>query len=254
MPGSLDNKAALVTGASGGIGRAIASRLADAGATVAVHYNSGEERALETVALIERDGGKAFVLQADLRDVGSITSMFGALEDQLARRGHSGLDILVNNAGKGSGTTIAQVDEALFDLMIDSNIKSTFFVTQAALKQMPDGGRIINISSVVSIAAYPGAVAYSLAKAAVNAFTRSLAAELGPRGIAVNALAPGATETALLSPTLQDPTMVSWIHQATAMGRIGQPEDIAAVALFLASPEGGWITGQLLQASGGMHL
>lgn len=254
MSKSLDSKTALVTGASGGIGRAIARRLADAGATVAVHFNSGEDRGRETVDLIKEAGGKAFALQADLRSVDSIGSLFGELDSQFAILGYAGLDILVNNAGKGSGLTIAQVDEAAFDLMIESNTKSTFFVTKAALERIPEGGRIINISSMVSVAAYPQGIAYSLAKAAVNAFTRSLAAGLGPRRISVNAVVPGATDTALMGPALQNPEMVARIEQMTALGRIGQPEDIAAVALFLASPEGGWITGQTIQASGGMHL
>ncbi|WP_340317407.1 SDR family NAD(P)-dependent oxidoreductase [Rhizorhabdus argentea] len=254
MTRSLERKTALVTGASGGIGRAIAQRLAGAGATVAVHFNSGEDRARETVDLIEQAGGEAFTLQADLMSVASIESLFDELDSRFTDRGHSGLDILVNNAGKGNGASIAKVDEALFDLIVASNMKSSFFVTKAALPRIPAGGRIISISSMVSVAATPQGIVYSLAKAAVNAFTRSLAAELGPRRISVNAIAPGATDTALMEPIMADPAMASWIEQMTAMGRIAHPDEIAAVALFLASPEGGWITGQTVQASGGMHL
>lgn len=254
MTGSLENKTALVTGASGGIGRAIAQRLAAAGAVVAVHFNSGEDRARETVDLIRQAGGEAFTLQADLTSVASIGQLFDQLDKQLADRGRSGLDILVNNAGKGNGAAIADVDEALFDLIIASNLKSAFFVTRAALPRIKTGGRIINISSMVSVAATPQGIAYSLAKAAVNAFTRSLALELGPRHISVNAVAPGATDTALMAPIMADPAMASWIEGMTAMGRMAHPDEIAAVAFFLASPEGGWITGQTIQASGGMHL
>lgn len=254
MTGSLESKTALVTGASGGIGRAIALRLAAAGATVAVHFNSGEDRARETVDLIEQAGGDAFTLQADLTSVASIESLYDQLDSGLAERGHSGLDILVNNAGKGNGASIADTDEALFDLIVASNLKSAFFVTRAALPRIPSGGRIISISSMVSVAATPQGIVYSLAKAAVNAFTRSLALELGPRHISVNAIAPGATDTALMAPIMADPAMASWIEQMTAMGRMAHPDEIAAVAFFLASPEGGWITGQTIQASGGMHL
>ena len=254
MTGSLENKTALVTGASGGIGRAIALRLAAAGATVAVHFNSGEDRARETVELIEQAGGKAFTLQADLMRVASIDALFDQLDSRFADRGHSGLDILVNNAGKGNGASIADVDEALFDSIVAANMKSTFFVTKAALPRIPDGGRIISLSSMVSVMATPQGIAYSLAKAAVIAFTRSLAAELGPRHISVNAIAPGATDTALMAPIMEDPAMATWIEQMTAMGRMGHPDEIAAVAFFLASPDGGWVTGQTIQVSGGMRL
>ncbi|MEJ7935419.1 SDR family oxidoreductase [Sphingobium sp. AN558] len=254
MTRSLESKTALVTGASGGIGRAIALRLGAAGATVAVHFNSGEDRARETVDLIENAGGGAFVLQADLTSVASIEALFGQLDNRLADRGLSGLDILVNNAGQGNGASIADIDEALFDHIVASNMKSAFFVTKAALPRIPAGGRIISLSSMVSVAATPQGIVYSLAKAAVNAFTRSLAAELGPRHISVNAIAPGATDTALMAPIMADPAMASWIEGMTAMGRMAHPDEIAAVAFFLASPEGGWITGQTIQASGGMHL
>lgn len=254
MTGSLENKTALVTGASGGIGRAIAQRLAAAGAVVAVHFNSGEDRARETVDLIQQAGGDAFILKADLTNLASIEQLFEQLDSRFAGRGRSGLHILVNNAGKGNGAAIADADEALFDHIIAANMKSTFFVTRAALPRIPAGGRIISISSMVSVSATPQGIVYSLAKAAVNAFTRSLAAELGPRHISVNAIAPGATDTALMAPIMADPAMASWIENMTAMGRMGHPDEIAAVAFFLASPEGGWITGQTIQASGGMNL
>lgn len=253
MTRSLESKTALVTGASGGIGRAIAQRLGTAGATVAVHFNSGEDRARETVDLIEQAGGEAFILQADLTSVASIGALFDQLDAGLAERGRSGLDILVNNAGQGNGASITDIDEALFDHIVASNMKSAFFVTRAALPRIPNGGRIISLSSMVSVSATPQGIVYSLAKAALNAFTRSLAAELGPRQISVNAIAPGATDTALMAPIMADPAMATWIEQMTAMGRMAHPDEIAAVAFFLAS-EGGWITGQTIQASGGMHL
>jgi len=248
--GSLDGKTALVTGASGGIGRAIALRLSNAGAAVAVHYNSHPDRAAELVAAIEATGRRAVALGADLRSVPAVAKMFTAL----AEKKFEALDILVNNAGIGVSTNLAQTSEALFDDVLDTNVKGTFFVTQAALPLLRDGGAIVSISSMVSLAAYPSCIAYAMSKAAMNAFTRSLAAELGPRRIRVNAIAPGATETEFIGAYMQNPAMVSALEGLTALGRIGKPDDIAAAVEFLTSPGGAWITGQVIQASGGMHL
>jgi NAD(P)-dependent dehydrogenase (short-subunit alcohol dehydrogenase family) len=247
---TLDGKTALVTGASGGIGRAIAIRLAKAGARVAVHYGSGEERARETVTSIGAVGGRGFAVGADLRD----TSAIAALLATLAGQGCDPLDILVNNAGVGSSGSLAETSEPEFDRLFDTNVRGPFFLTQAALPRLRDGGAIVNISSMVSIVAYPSCIAYALSKAALNSFTRSLAAELGPRRIRVNAVAPGATETAFIAAFLQNQTVVAALEGATALGRIGTPDDIAAVVEFLVSPGGAWVTGQILQASGGMHL
>jgi len=246
--GVLDGKTALVTGASGGIGRALALRLARAGAAVAVHYNSHAERAADLVAAIEATGRRAIALSADLRSVPAIASMFTALAEQK----FEALDILVNNAGIGVTTNLAQTSEALFDDVVDTNVKGPFFVTQAALPLLREGGSIIAISSMVSLSAYPGCIAYAMSKAALNAFTRSLAAELGPRHIRVNAIAPGATETEFIGAYMQNPALVSALEGLTALGRIGKPDDIAAAVEFLASPGGAWITGQVIQASGGM--
>lgn len=251
---SLSGKSVLVTGASRGIGRAIALDLARAGALVAVHYGERRDGAEETARMIVDSGGQAFVIGGDLKDLAAIDALLAALDAGLAERGLSDLDILVNNAGVGGGGSIDKVTTEKLDELIDTNIRGTFLLTQRSLARIPDGGRIINISSMVGLAAYPGSIAYALTKAAVNSFTASLAVELGSRGITVNAVAPGATDTDFITALMAQPDLVQFYANRAALKRIGRPEDIAAVVTFLASSEGGWITGQVLQASGGMHL
>jgi NAD(P)-dependent dehydrogenase (short-subunit alcohol dehydrogenase family) len=250
MTQKLTNKTALVTGASGGIGRAVALYLAHAGARVAVHYGSNHRAALETLAAIEAAGGSAFPLGADLRD----GDQRQALLEQLDQQGVDQLDILVNNAGIGLMGHIDQTAEEDFARVFDTNVKGAFFLTQALLPRLRDGGAIINVSSVVALSAYPACIAYSMSKAALNAFTRSLASELGPRRIRVNAVAPGATDTAFIGDLSLHPDARAALESATAFQRLGQPEEIASVVAFLASPGGAWITGQIVTASGGMHL
>jgi 3-oxoacyl-[acyl-carrier protein] reductase len=253
MP-SLQGKTALVTGASRGIGREIALRLAEGGALVCAHYGRGRAEADETVGMIERRNGRAFALGADLSKNSEIAALFAALDGELAKRDTSGLDILVNNAGIGAGGGLADTDEALFDLLIDTNLKGTFFTAQQAVRRMRDGGSIINISSMVSIVAYPQCYAYAISKAGVNAFTLSLAKDLGPRRINVNTVAPGATATDFAGGAAKNPDFAPVLAASTAFGRVGQAEDIGGVVAFLASSDGAWITGQTIQASGGMHL
>ncbi|WIA55289.1 SDR family oxidoreductase [Sphingobium sp. WTD-1] len=249
--GRLDGKVALVTGASRGIGRAIALRLAADGARVGVHYATARDAAAAVRAEIEAAGGEAFLLRADLS---ALTGIEGLVDDlRIALDGRL-LDILVNNAGIGASGTIADTDEAGFDALFALDVKAPFFLTQQLLPLLADGGRIINISSVVSMAAYPTTIAYAAAKAALNSMTVSLAVGLGPRGISVNAVAPGATATDFLGPMLDDPAVVGMLEKASVFGRLGQPGDIAGLVAFLAGPEAGWVTGQLIAASGGMHL
>lgn len=252
--GTLSGKSVLVTGASRGIGRAIALDLANAGALVGVHYGQGRDGAEETARMVADVGGRAFVLGGDLKDEGAIDALLADLDAGLARHGAAGLDILVNNAGVGGGGAIDKVTTQKLDELIGTNIRGTFLLTQRAVSRIPDGGRIINISSMVALAAYPGSIAYALTKAAVNSFTTSLAAELGPRGITVNAVAPGATDTDFIAALMAQPDLVEFYANKAALKRIGSPQDIASVVTFLASPAGGWVTGQVLQASGGMHL
>jgi len=250
MAGQLAGKTALVTGGSRGIGRAIAVRLASEGATIALHYGTQATAAHETVAEIAAAGGTAHAIPADLSQEDAAAALFAAFDDT----GLSGLDILVNNAGIGTMASLAETDAALFDGHFAVNVRAPFFVTQAALPRLRDGGRIVNISSMVSVAAYAACIAYAMTKASINSFTRSLAAELGPRKITVNAVAPGATRTNFIDPLVGIDGFMDAISAQTALGRIGEATDIADVVAFLVSPQGGWITGQLIQASGGMHL
>ena len=249
--GRLDGKIALVTEASRGIGRAIALRLAADGARIGVHYATSRIAAEETLAAIHEAGGEGFLLSADLSSLSGIEQLANQLRIALHDQP---LDILVNNAGVGASGTIVDTDEASFDRLFMIDVKAPFFLTQRTLPLLADGGRIVNISSVVSMAAYPTTIAYAAAKAALNSMTVSLAAGLGPRGITVNAVAPGATATDFLGPMLDDPAVVGMLESATVFGRLGKPEDIVGLVAFLAGPEAAWVTGQIIAASGGMHL
>lgn len=246
MAADIAGKTALVTGASGGIGRAIALQLAQAGADVIVHYANGQDRAEETVRLITGAGGRARSAQADLRSAAGVRALVAA--------SGQGIDILVNNAGVARGQTLEETTEEDFDTVFSTNVRGVFFLTQALLPHLNDHASIINISSMVSIVAYPSVIAYSMSKAAQNAFTLSLAAHLAPRGIRVNGIAPGATDSDFLSGIKDNAQVMGAITGMTAFGRLGTPDEIARAVTFLASPDGAWITGQVIQVSGGMHL
>lgn len=252
--GNLSGKTALVTGASRGIGREIALRLAADGAVVAVHYGASADAARSVQGEIEAGGGKAFLLQADVASVEAIAEMFRSLDGELSARGIENLDILVNNAGIGVQGDVETTSEQDFDAVFATNVKGLLFVTQHAAPRIRDGGRIINISSMVGHNAYPGAIAYAATKAAVDSMTKSMALGLGPRGITVNAVAPGATNTDFIAFVMDNPAIVDHIKAQTALGAIGQAQDIASVVAFLASDAARWITGERVRASGGMHL
>lgn len=254
MSGTLGGKVALVTGASRGIGRAIALKLGSEGALVAVHFATSRQAAEAVVADISAAGGTAFAVQADLSRMADIDTLFDALDVELARHGAGALDILVNNAGIGVGGGIESLTEADFDRVFTLNVKGMTFVTQRALSRIPDGGRIVNISSMVGHNAYPGLLAYAATKAAVDSLTLSMAAGLGKRRITVNSVAPGATESDFMGGATRREDVASQMRALTALQEIGKPDDIAEVVAFLASDAGRWITGERIRASGGMHL
>ncbi|KIZ37057.1 MULTISPECIES: SDR family oxidoreductase [Rhodopseudomonas] len=254
MSGALDGKIALVTGASRGIGQAIALRLARDGAIVAVHYHAAEDAAQRTVAAIADAGGSGFAVQADLSDRGGAGLLAQRFSAELSSRYQNAtFDILVNNAGVGKHATLEQLTEDDFDRMLQTNLKSPFFLIKALLPALRDGGRIVNISSMGTRAAYPRMAGYAPSKAALEALTRLLAVDLGRRQITVNSVQPGATATDM-NANARDPVASRAVAETIALGRVGQPEDIAKVVAFLASDDGGWVTGQQIDASGGQRL
>jgi 3-oxoacyl-[acyl-carrier protein] reductase len=247
----LTGRTALVTGASRGIGRAIAERLAADGALVAVHYGSNETAARETVTGIEEAGGQAFAVRAELAEIAELDALFAGVRDGLAGRP---LDILVNNAAVIDYTaTIEGATPEAFDRLFAINVRAPLFVIQRALPLMPDGGRIVNVSSGVTWFATPDVV-YSMSKGALNVLTRSLAQTQGRRGITVNTVSPGITETDMNAWLTESPEAARGVANIVALGRHGQPADIADTVAFFASGDGRWVTGQTLEVNGGLLL
>lgn len=222
----LNGKAALVTGASRGIGGAIAKRLAQEGALTAVHYGKNREAAEEVVREIERSGGRAFAIGAVLDTVQSVESLYAALDEELRQRiGETGLDILVNNAGIGLAVTIDETSEKDFDEVMRVNVKMPFFLIQQALPRLRDGGRIINLSSATTRISLPAVPAYSMTKGAINTLTLSLANQLGARGVTINAIQPGFIATEMNAAMLQDPASRQFGAEYSIFGRWGEPAD-----------------------------
>lgn len=251
----LKGKVALVTGASRGIGRAIATRLAQEGALVAVHYGTSRAAAEEVVHDIEQNGGTAFTIGTQLGSLESIQTLYKTLDDLLKERtGDTHFDILVNNAGIGLVAPIEDTTEEAYEEVMKINVKIPFFLTQQALPRLRDEGRIINLSSAVTRISLPIIPAYSMTKGAINTLTLVLSNQLGSRGITINAIQPGFIATDMNAAMLQDPASQKYGADFSVFGRWGQPEDVADIAAFLASSDSRWVTGQLIDASGGSHL
>jgi NAD(P)-dependent dehydrogenase (short-subunit alcohol dehydrogenase family) len=252
----LQGKTVLVTGGSRGLGRGMAERLAQAGALVAVNYASNAEAAADTVRAIEAAGGQAFALKAHLGAPGADDALVDALLTGLeARTGRRTLDILVNNIGGGLYGRITDITPEVYDETFSNNVRAPFFLTQKLIPHLADGGRIINISSAASRLAGVDFIVYSMSKAALDMFTKVLAKDLGPaKRITVNSVLPGFNATETNAHLVEDETARKQIEAMTALGRFGQPEDIAEVVHFLASPAGRWVTGQIIEASGGFNL
>ena len=253
---STQNKVALVTGGSRGLGRDMALRLADKGLDVILTYHSKSGEAEEVVGLIEGKGRRATALQLDTSRVGTFDTFFGQVQDYLTANTESGkFDYLVNNAGTALYAPIAQTTEQQFDDIIDIHFKGVYFLTQKALPLMNDGGGIVNVSSGLARFAMPGSSAYGAAKGAVEVFTRYLAKELGDRRIRANVVAPGAIATDFGGGHVRDNEDVNrMVSNNTALGRAGEPEDIGGVVAFLCTEDGRWVNGQRIEASGGMFL
>lgn len=246
----LHGKVAIVTGASKGIGAAIAQRLADEGAAVVVNYSSSKDGADRVVAGITKKDGKAIAVQANVSKEADIGRLF---DETLKAYGR--VDILVNNAGIYEFAPIEQVTADHYRRQFDLNVLGLLFTTREAVKHFgADGGSIINISSVVATLAPPNGSVYSATKAAVNAITRSLGQELGARSIRVNSINPGMVETeGTHSSGITESDMRKQVEAQTPLGRIGQPQDIAGAAVFLASDDSAWVTGESIYVSGGMR-
>ncbi|WP_194815862.1 SDR family oxidoreductase [Nocardia sp. XZ_19_385] len=249
--GALTGKTALVTGGSRGIGRAIAERLGRDGARVAVHYNGNEEAAKETVAAIEKAGGSAFAISAELGVPGDAAALWTAFDAHA-----DGLDILVNNAGiDGVREPLSDTEEADFDRVFAVNTKAPFFVTKLGLDRLRDGGRIVNISTGLTQGArMPELIAYTMTKGAIDSFTQILAKEAGARGITVNAVAPGVIDTDMNAGWLRNPEAEAQVSGLSPLNRVGQPADVADIVGFLASDDSRWVTGQWIDATGGALL
>jgi 3-oxoacyl-[acyl-carrier protein] reductase len=246
----LTDKVAVVTGASKGIGAAIAKALAAEGAAVVVNYSSSKAGADTVVAQITKEGGRAIAVQANVGQQAEVQRLFVETKTAYGR-----LDVLVNNAGIYKFAPLEEITEDGFRQQFDTNVLGLLLASKAALPLFgPDGGSIINISSVVTSLTPPNSAVYSGTKGAVDAITRSLAQELGPRKIRVNAINPGMVETeGLQAAGIDKGEFRTGTESQTPLGRIGQPQDIAPAAVFLASADSGWITGETLRIAGGLR-
>ncbi len=246
----LDGKVAIVTGASRGLGRAIAEELAANGSRVVVNYNSSAAAAEEVVAGIEVNGGSAIAIQADVSDFEAASALVKNTLDTFGQ-----IDILVNNAGTTRDTLLLMMKEDDWDVVIDTNLKSLFNCCKAVARPMvrrKQGGRIINISSIVGVAGQAGQTNYAASKAGIIGFTKSLAKELGSRQITVNAIAPGFFPTALTDVLKEE--MVQKALELIPLGRLGELQEVADLVTFLASDKAAYITGEVIRIDGGLAM
>lgn len=241
-----NTRVALVTGASRGIGAAVAQRLARDGFAVAVNYASGAGPAEALIAELHAAGAKAIAVQADVAHAEEVRRMFDTVEAQLGR-----IDVLVNNAGVLKTVPLAEHTDALYDQTFDVNVRGTFNTLREAATRLNEGGRIVNFSSTTLALNMPGYAIYNATKAAVEAFTHVIAKELRGRNITVNAVAPGPIATSLFLDGKTE-EQVQAFAKMPPLQRLGQPEDIASVVSFLAGPDAGWVNGQILRANGGV--
>jgi 3-oxoacyl-[acyl-carrier protein] reductase len=241
----LEGRVAVVTGAATGIGRGIAARLAADGAAVIVNHLDDEQRAAELVSAIEKQGGTAAAVQADVSRPEDVRRLVDAAFDRFG-----GWHLLINNAAVAIIKPIAEFTDEEFDTSVAVNVRGLFLGCRLAAQRMADGGSIINISSSTTALMFPGYGVYDATKGAMEQLTRVLAKELGPRGITVNAVAPGATETETYR-TGKDAEFLAGVEAMSAFGRLGRVEEIAAVVAFIASPGACWVTGQVIRVNGG---
>jgi NAD(P)-dependent dehydrogenase (short-subunit alcohol dehydrogenase family) len=249
-----NNKIALVTGGSRGLGKDMALKLAEKGIDVVLTYHTNQAKANEVVAQIVALGQRAFAFQLDTSDIKTFDGFLQKVTARLQEKtGRPNFDFLINNAGTGLYATVDKTTEAQFDEMLNIHFKGVYFLTQKALPFINDGGRIINISSGLARFSLPGFSAYASMKGAVEVFTRYLAKELGPRGIAANIVAPGAIATDFGGgANRDDEEKRAIVANITALGRVGEAEDIGGVVAFLCTDDASWINGQRIEVSGGM--
>jgi 3-oxoacyl-[acyl-carrier protein] reductase len=249
----LTGKTALVTGGSRGIGAAIVRRLAIAGADVAFTYAGRKD---EAKALAAELGGRASVHQVDIRSPDAVKALFAELDAHFG--GAPNLDILINNAGYGSdgesSTALGETGEAQFDRVFDTNVKGTFFVSQEAMPRLRDEGRVVHIGSVAGRGAQVPSAAYGMTKTALQSLTWSMASALAARQITVNTIAPGAVDTEFIARLRAIPGWDQGVVKNTPFGRLGTADDIAGAVLMLLGPDAAWVTGQVIEASGGLRL
>lgn len=249
-------KIALVTGGSRGLGKNMVLQLAGKGHDIILTYNSNKTEAEKVAEQVRAMGRNAEAYQLDTTNIASFDGFLKEVAGHLKKYTGSGnFDILINNAGTGANYSVAETPEDVFDQLYSVHLKGVFFLTQKALPLLNDGGRVINISTGLARFTYPGRAAYASMKGAVEVFTRYLAKELGPRGITVNTIAPGLTETDFTRQGLpQDEAGRQHVASLFALGRIGQPEDIGAAVALICSEEARWITAQRIEVSGGQQL